>query len=107
MALYLGGMGAPGQNFHADVFSRMGYAEAVAEIGAHFQAGRRTEAAAAVPDELIADTAIIGTVGQVRAGVARWEASGVDMLIVGCPDAERLTAVADAVGPASHHLVSE
>jgi F420-dependent oxidoreductase-like protein len=107
MALYLGGMGAPGQNFHADVFSRMGYAEAVAEIGAHFRAGRRAEAAAAVPDELIADTAIIGTADQVRAGVARWEESGVDMLIVGCPDAERLTALADVVGPASHHLVSD
>jgi F420-dependent oxidoreductase-like protein len=107
MVLYLGGMGAPGQNFHADVFSRMGYAEVVAEIGAHFQTGRRTEAAAAVPDELIADTAIIGTVDQVRAGVARWEASGVDMLIVGCEDADRLTTLADAVGLAPHHLVSE
>jgi hypothetical protein len=29
------------------------------------------------------------------------------MLIVGCPDAERLTALADVVGAAPHHLVSD
>jgi F420-dependent oxidoreductase-like protein len=100
MALYLGGMGAPGQNFHADVFSRMGYAEVVAEIGALFLAGRREEAAAAVPDELVADTAIIGTAEQVRAGMARWQAAGVDMLIVGCRDAAQLEALAAAAAPA-------
>ena len=97
MALYLGGMGAPGQNFHADVFSRMGYAEVVAEIGALFLSGRREEAAAAVPDELVADTAIIGTAEQVRAGMARWQAAGVDMLIVGCRDVDQLAGLAEAV----------
>ena len=100
MALYLGGMGAPGQNFHADVFSRMGYAEVVAEIGALFLSGRREAAVAAVPDELVADTAIIGTAGQVRAGMARWRAAGVDMLIVGCRDATQLEALAAAAAPA-------
>jgi len=99
MALYLGGMGAPGQNFHADVFSRMGYAEVVAEIGALFLAGRRDGAAAAVPDELVEDTAIIGTAEQVRAGMARWRAAGVDMLIVGCRDAAQLEALVAAAAP--------
>ncbi|HEY0578900.1 MAG TPA: LLM class F420-dependent oxidoreductase [Pseudonocardia sp.] len=108
MALYLGGMGAPGQNFHADVFSRMGYAEVVAEIGVLFREGRRAEAAAAVPDELVEDTAIIGTAEQVRAGVARWQAAGVDMLIVGCRDVDQLGSLAQAVAePLARPLASE
>lgn len=103
MALYLGGMGAPGMNFHADVFVRMGYADEVVRIGELFRAGRREDAAAAVPDELVADIAIIGTADEVRAGVARWEAAGVDMLIVGCQDAEQVRTLAGALG---HSLVT-
>lgn len=97
MALYLGGMGAPGMNFHADVFGRMGYAAQVAEIGALFREGRRDDAAAAVPDELIADIAIIGPAAHVRAEVARWERSGVGMLLVGCRDAEQVRTLAHAL----------
>jgi F420-dependent oxidoreductase-like protein len=97
LALYLGGMGAPGMNFHADVFARMGYAGAVAEIGGLFRAGRRAEAVAAVPDELVADTAIIGSAAHVLAEVARWERSGVDMLIVGCRDVRQVHTLAQAL----------
>jgi len=97
LALYLGGMGAPGLNFHADVFGRMGYASVVAEIGALFQTGRRAEAVAAVPDELVADTAIIGSAERVRAEVARWEEAGVDMLIVGCRDVHHVRSLAQAL----------
>jgi hypothetical protein len=97
LALYLGGMGAPGMNFHADVFGRMGYASVVAEIGALFQAGRRADAVATVPDELVADTAIIGSADHVRAEVARWEEAGVDMLIVGCRDVRQVRTLAQAL----------
>jgi F420-dependent oxidoreductase-like protein len=97
LALYLGGMGAPGMNFHADVFGRMGYASVVAEIGTLFRAGQRAEAVAAVPDELVADTAIIGPAAHVRAEVARWERAGVDMLIVGCRDVHQVRALAETL----------
>ncbi|MBO0848545.1 MAG: LLM class flavin-dependent oxidoreductase, partial [Pseudonocardia sp.] len=97
MALYLGGMGAPGMNFHADVFRRMGYAAEVAEIGALFRDGRRDEAVAAVPDELVADTAIIGPPERVRSEVARWAEAGVDMLIVSCRDTDQARALADTL----------
>ncbi|WP_028920867.1 LLM class F420-dependent oxidoreductase [Pseudonocardia acaciae] len=97
MALYLGGMGAPGMNFHADVFRRMGYAAEVAEIGELFRAGRRDDAVAAVPDELVADTAIIGPPATVRAEVARWAEAGVDMLIVSCRDTGQARALADTL----------
>jgi F420-dependent oxidoreductase-like protein len=97
MALYLGGMGAPGMNFHADVFRRMGYAAEVARIGQLFRDGRRDEAVAAVPDELVADTAIIGPPERVRAEVARWAEAGVDMLIVSCRDTDQARALADTL----------
>jgi F420-dependent oxidoreductase-like protein len=97
LALYLGGMGAPGMNFHADVFGRMGYQEVIDEIGAHFLAGRRDEAARAVPDELIDDVAIVGTPEQVKAKAKVWSNAGVTMLLVGCRDAAEVRRIADAL----------
>ena len=84
LAHYIGGMGAPEMNFHADLFSRAGFPEAVTEISALFAAGRRAEAVAAVPDELVDEVSIIGDASHVRREVARWEAAGVSMLLVGC-----------------------
>ncbi|RCW44545.1 F420-dependent oxidoreductase-like protein [Halopolyspora algeriensis] len=97
LALYLGGMGAVRRNFHADVFRRMGYAEAVEEVGLLFREGRREEAAAAVPDELVDEIAIIGTRERVVERVRQWERSGVDTLLVGCRDAEQVRTVAEVV----------
>jgi F420-dependent oxidoreductase-like protein len=97
LALYAGGMGAQEMNFHADVFARMGYADVVAEIGKLFLAGRRDEAAALVPDEMVSDVAIVGTPEQVRAQVRGWAEAGVTMLLVGCSSPAEIEAVAGAV----------
>ncbi|RJO78863.1 LLM class F420-dependent oxidoreductase [Nocardia panacis] len=97
MALYIGGMGAPELNFHAQVYRRMGYEREVDEIGALFRAGRKAEAAAAVPDELIHDTAIIGDEAQVREQLRVWEAAGVTMLLVTVSDIEQLRRLAPLV----------
>ena len=96
LALYLGGMGAPSKNFHADVFARMGYGEAVDEIKHRFLAGDREGAVAAVPDELVAETAIVGTESEVREQVLEWERAGVTTLLTGCRDVEQVRAVAKA-----------
>jgi F420-dependent oxidoreductase-like protein len=95
IALYAGGMGAAEKNFHANLFRRMGYADVVEEVGARFREGRRAEAAAAVPDELVAETAMIGNADQVRAHAARWAANGVTMLMASCEDAAQVRAVAE------------
>ncbi|MTE11219.1 LLM class F420-dependent oxidoreductase [Nocardia aurantiaca] len=87
MALYIGGMGAEELNFHAEVYRRMGYGEQVDEITRLFRSGRKDEAAAVVPDELILDTTIIGTEAQVREQLKVWEQSGVTMMLVGVRDA--------------------
>ncbi|MFI6095921.1 LLM class F420-dependent oxidoreductase [Lentzea sp. NPDC051213] len=96
VALYIGGMGAPGMNFHAEVFTRMGYGEAVADIGRLFLAGRKDEAAQAVPDELVAEISIVGTAEHVREEIGRWEKAGVTMLLVGCRDVASIKAVSEA-----------
>ncbi|MGW5387653.1 LLM class F420-dependent oxidoreductase [Nocardia sp. NPDC003963] len=97
-SLYIGGMGAPELNFHAQVYRRMGYEKEVDEIGNLFQAGKKAEAAAAVPDELVLETAIIGNEAQVREQIGVWEASGVTMLLVSVPDVEQLKRLAPLVG---------
>ncbi|GAA2343047.1 LLM class F420-dependent oxidoreductase [Saccharopolyspora halophila] len=96
-ALYIGGMGAPGMNFHAELFRRMGYGEAVDDIERLFAADRRDEAIAAVPDEAIEDVSIIGDAAYVRDRVALWEKAGVNTLLAGCRDVEQLRAVSRAL----------
>ncbi|MGI5221716.1 LLM class F420-dependent oxidoreductase [Nocardia sp. CA-290969] len=93
-SLYIGGMGAPELNFHAQVYRRMGYEKEVNEIGTLFQAGKKAEAAAAVPDELVLETAIIGNESQVREQIGVWEAAGVTMLLVSVPDVDQLKRLA-------------
>lgn len=97
LALYAGGMGAEQKNFHADLFRRMGYGEVVDEVTALFRAGRKAEAAAAVPDEMIAETAIIGSAEQVRAQVKQWADRGVTMLMISPRSVEEVRAAAEVL----------
>ncbi|WP_067647459.1 LLM class F420-dependent oxidoreductase [Nocardia harenae] len=97
MSLYIGGMGAPELNFHAQVYRRMGYDREVDEITELFRAGKKAEAAAAVPDEMILDTAIIGDEDHVRAQLPVWEKAGVTMLLIAVPDLESMRRIAPLV----------
>ncbi|MEV0357208.1 LLM class F420-dependent oxidoreductase [Nocardia sp. NPDC050697] len=97
MSLYIGGMGAPELNFHAQVYRRMGYDREVDEITELFRAGKKAEAAAAVPDEMILDTAIIGDEDHVRAQLPVWEKAGVTMLLISVPDLESMRRIAPLV----------
>lgn len=97
-ALYVGGMGAAEMNFHAQVYTRMGYGDEVAEIQQLFLSGRKDEAAAIVPDQMVTDTMIIGNVDEVRTQVKEWEDAGVTMLLVTCRSVEHMRQLAAAVG---------
>jgi F420-dependent oxidoreductase-like protein len=66
LALYIGGMGAEETNFHADLYRRMGYSQVVDEVTALFRESRKSQAAAAIPDELVDDAVIVGDVDHVR-----------------------------------------
>ncbi len=81
-ALYMGGMGAKDQNFHKQVFERMGYEKVAQEVQDLYLTGEKDKAAAIIPDELVDDLHIIGTVGEVRERVAEWAETGVTMLVL-------------------------
>src|SRR6195952_857713 len=55
VSLYMGGMGAKDQNFHKQVFERMGYAAVADKVQELYLEGRKDEATALVPDELVDD----------------------------------------------------
>jgi F420-dependent oxidoreductase-like protein len=81
-ALYFGGMGAKGANFHADVPARMGYADVVARVQDLYLEGKKDEAAAAIPTELIEKLALIGPRDKIRADLDVWRDSLVTTLLV-------------------------
>jgi len=94
LALYMGGMGAEDTNFHADVYRRMGYAEVVDDVTRLFRSGRKDEAAKAVPDELVDDSAIVGDLDYVRKQIPVWEAAGVTMMVIGARSVEQIKEAA-------------
>jgi F420-dependent oxidoreductase-like protein len=97
LALYLGGMGSEDTNFHANLYRRMGYGQAVDDITKLFRSGRKDEAAAIIPDELVDDAAIVGDIDYVRGQLTTWEQSGVTMVVVGPRTVEQVTDLAAAV----------
>ncbi len=95
-ALYFGGMGAKGANFHANVPIRMGYEKEVAEIQDLYLEGRKDEAGARIPTALIEELSLIGTREKIRDDLARWRESVVTTLLVS-GDAATLRAAAELV----------
>lgn len=82
VALYAGGMGARGRNFYNDLVRGYGWADEAAAIQDLYLAGRKDEAAAAVPDELLAALSLIGPRGHVAERLAAFAESGVTTLNV-------------------------
>jgi F420-dependent oxidoreductase-like protein len=94
VALYMGGMGSEDTNFHAEVYRRMGYGQVVDDVTTLFRSGRKDEAAAVIPDELVDDAAIVGDIDHVRKQIALWEAAGVTMMVVGARSPEQINELA-------------
>ena len=82
LLLYLGGMGSKKTNFYADLTRRFGFAEVADEVQSLYLDGKREEAYAAIPDELVDATAMIGTEDEVAERVKRFADAGVDRMIV-------------------------
>ncbi len=72
LALYAGGMGAKGANFHFDVFARMGWEEVATNVQELYLDGKKDEAAAAIPVEMVEDVALIGPPDKIRDDLAAW-----------------------------------
>jgi F420-dependent oxidoreductase-like protein len=82
IALYAGGMGARTKNFHNDLMVRQGFPEAAARIQELYLAGRKEEATAAVPDELIDLRALVGPPERIRERYRAWRDSGATGLLI-------------------------
>jgi len=89
LALYIGGMGAKGQNFHKNAIDRYGYEEVTEQIQALYLAGKKQEAAAAIPAELIDQLALLGPKEHMRDQLARWKALNIDFTMLVGLDARR------------------
>jgi F420-dependent oxidoreductase-like protein len=80
LALYVGGMGARGANYYNTVIGRFGYEDAAAKIQDLYLSGRKDEAAAAIPEELVQGLSLIGPAGHVKERVAAFAEAGVTTL---------------------------
>jgi F420-dependent oxidoreductase-like protein len=94
LALYIGGMGAKEKNFYNEYIRRVGFEAEAVKIQELYLAGKRKEAVAAVPDELVDLLHLVGTPERIRDRMQVWKKSKVGTLIVGVqqPEAMRLVA---------------
>lgn len=73
MALYIGGMGARDKNFYNNYCKRLGFEEAAIKIQDLFLSGRKDEAMAAVPAELIDACHLVGPAARIKDRLQRWK----------------------------------
>jgi F420-dependent oxidoreductase-like protein len=85
LALYVGGMGARDRNFHKDVFARLGYEEVCEKVQDSYLAGRKDEAAALIPTQMVEDVYLIGPKDKVRDDLEAWRETCVTTLLVSGP----------------------
>jgi F420-dependent oxidoreductase-like protein len=97
LALYIGGMGARGQNFYTRLAERYGYTDASAQIQEHYLAGRKHEAIAAVPDALVEEIALVGDRARISDRLAAWRDAGATTLIAQARQPEALRLLAELV----------
>jgi F420-dependent oxidoreductase-like protein len=82
LALYIGGMGARGQNFYHNLATRYGFGEVADRIQDLYLAGKKEEAVHAVPDDLVRHVSLVGPRGFVAERVAAYAEAGVTTLLV-------------------------
>src|SRR4051812_45238256 len=95
-ALYFGGMGAKGVNFHANVAIRMGYEDMVNEVADLYLDGKRDEAGAAIPTELIEKLSLVGPKEKLKEDIEAWRESIVTTLLV-AGDVDTIRVAAEVV----------
>ena len=101
MALYIGGMGARDKNFYNNYAKQLGFEAAAVEIQDLFLSGKKDEAAAAVPAELIDACHLVGPADRIRDRLQRWQEAGnrgqVASMLLGCQQPEALQLVAETM----------
>jgi F420-dependent oxidoreductase-like protein len=97
LALYIGGMGARGKNFYNDYAKRLGHEEAAVRIQDLYLDGKKGEAMAAVPDELVDAVALVGSKDRITERVQAWKDSPATTLLLGAGQPEALQLLAELV----------
>ena len=101
MALYIGGMGARDKNFYNNYAKAMGFDEAAIEIQDLFLAGKKDEAAAAVPAELIDACHLVGPADRIKDRLQRWKKAGsvgqVASMLLGTQQNDALELIAGEI----------
>ena len=82
LALYIGGMGSREQNFYNRLVAGYGFEDAARRVQDHYLAGRREEACAALPGELIDLVTLCGPQDRVRERLHALDTAGVGTLLV-------------------------
>jgi F420-dependent oxidoreductase-like protein len=95
LALYVGGMGAPGTNFYNALVCRYGYEREAAEVQELYLGGRKREAVAAVPDALVDEVALVGPRERIAARLDAWRECGVTTLLCQTRDVETMRLMAE------------
>ncbi len=82
VALYVGGMGSRKQNFYNALVRRYGFEDVADKVQELYLEGRKDEAAAALPGELIDTLCLVGPRDFVRERIAVYRSAGVGTLMV-------------------------
>src|SRR4051812_593007 len=82
MALYVGGMGSRKQNFYNQLMRRYGYEDAAEEVQALYLDGKKEEAAAALPAELIDKVSLCGPRDRIKERLDMYRDAGVGTLMI-------------------------
>ena len=94
-ALYIGGMGARGKNFYNDLACRYGFEAEAKKIQDLYLDGKKNEAAAAVPDELVDEVSLVGPKERIRDRLAAWRESNVTTMICATMQIEAVRLLAE------------
>src|SRR3954468_4188764 len=98
VALYVGGMGHRGKNFHKDMMIRRGFGDAAERVQELYLAGRKEEAIAAVPDDWVDLKSLVGPPARIKERYRTWAESGADALSVRSRQPEAIEVMAQAAG---------
>jgi F420-dependent oxidoreductase-like protein len=90
LALYIGGMGAKNKNFYHEYATRLGYGDAADQIQELYLSGKKPEAEALVPNELLDDVSLIGPRERIIERLGPWKEAGkrgeVGSMLLGVQD---------------------
>ena len=95
LALYIGGMGARSKNFYNRYVRNFGYEGLAGQLQDLYLSGRKAEAQAAVPDELVDAVALVGPKERIAEQLTRWKASPVTTMLIGTNQVEALRVLAE------------